>query len=289
MDVVDQTIEERIEAEEVRNYERAMRYGIERLKKFPLNNFLIRDMHKILMQGVRGSKKNPGVFRNKPVWIGQKGTEKGAARYVPPDAAHVPQLMEDLEKFIANIGTLHPLTAIGVIHHRFEAIHPFEDGNGRVGRLLITLFLIKQGLIEMPILYPSGYFERHKRLYMSALSKVDKKEDWRPWLLLFLKGLEVQAGISLGLSVKIDELFKKSRSKIEHESAKLNLIKVLETTFSQPYLTASLLSRLTEIPRTTCIRYLARLEEKGIINEKGVGGQQKVYANDKLISILRKI
>lgn len=289
IDVVEQTAEERREAEEVRNYEQAMRYGLERLKKYPLNNFLIRDMHKMLMQGVRGAKKNPGNFRVKDVWIGQKGTEKGAARYVPPDPAHVSQLMEELERFIAHPGTLHPLVAIGVIHHRFEAIHPFEDGNGRVGRLLVTLYLIQQGLLEMPILYPSGYFERHRRLYMSALSKVDRKEDWRPWLLFFLKGLEVQAGVALDLSVKIDELFKKSRSKIEQESASLNLIKVLETTFSQPYLTASLLSRLTHIPRTTCIRYLAKLAQKGIVHEKGLGGQQKVYANDKLIGILRKI
>jgi Fic family protein len=289
LDVVDQTPEERREAEEVRNYEHAMRYGLERLKKYPLNNFLIRDMHKILMRGVRGARKNPGNFRTKDVWIGQKGTEKGSARYVPPDPTHVPPLMDELEKFISDYGTLHPLTAIGVIHHRFEAIHPFEDGNGRVGRLLVTLFLIKQGLLEMPILYPSGYFERHKRLYMSALSKVDRKEDWKSWLVFFLKGLEVQAGVSLNLSIKIDELFKRSRTKIEMESAGLNLIKVLETTFSHPYLTASILSRLTGIPRTTCIRYLAKLETKGIINEKGLGGQQKVYANDKLISILRKI
>ena len=94
--------------------------------------------------------------------------------------------MERLERFIANPGSVNPLIAAGVIHHRFEAIHPFEDGNGRVGRLLITLFLMKKGVLEMLILYPSGFFERHKRLYMAALSKVDRKEDWRPWLLFFL-------------------------------------------------------------------------------------------------------
>jgi Fic family protein len=266
-----------------------MRYGVERIKKYPLNNYLIRDLHKILMDGVRGSKKNPGNFRTKDVWIGKRGTGKGDARHIPPAAPHVSLLMEKLELFIANHGSLNPLIAAGVIHHRFEAIHPFEDGNGRIGRLIITLFLIKKGLLEMPILYPSGFFEKHKGRYMSALSKVDKKENWRSWLLFFLAGIEKQAGVALDLSIRIDELFKKSRSKIEGESASLNLIRVLETTFSQPYLTASRLSKKTDIPRTTCIRYLATLEQKGIINEKGIHGKQRVYANDKLLGILKKI
>jgi len=289
IDVAEQTKEKRMEAQEVHNYELAMRYGLERIKKYPLDNFLIRDLHKVLMKGVRGAQKNPGSFRTKDVWIGQRGTQKGDARYIPPEPIHVPQLMEGLERFINGFGTVNPLMAMGIIHHRFEAIHPFEDGNGRVGRLLITLFLVKEKLLEMPILYPSGYFEKHKRLYMSALSKVDKKEDWRSWLMFFLKGIESQAEVALNLSVKIDELYKRSKAKIENESMSLNLIKVLEATFSRPYITASILSRDTKIPRTTCIRYLSKLAEKSIINEKGTMGQQRVYANDKLISVLRKI
>jgi len=289
LDVIEQTKEKKIEAQEVHNYELAMRYGLERIRNYPLDNFLIRSMHKILMNGVRGAQKNPGNFRTKDVWIGQRGTQKGEARYVPPEPIFVPQLMGDLEKFINNYGTINPLVAMGVIHHRFEAIHPFEDGNGRVGRLLITLFLVKEKLLEMPILYPSGYFERHKKFYMSALSKVDKKEDWRAWLMFFLKGIESQAEVSLGLSIKIDELYKKSKAKIADESMGLKLIKVLETTFSKPYITAPILSRLTKIPRTTCIRYLEILAEKSIINEKGKVGVQRVYANEKLIRILRKI
>lgn len=289
LDVVDQTPAEKREAREVLNYEQAMLGGIEHLKKYDLNIFVIRGLHKTLMRDVRGGAKSPGQFRKKEVWIGQSGTGKGKARYVPPDAMQVPLLMEQLEKFIAHPGTVHPLIAAGVLHHRFEAIHPFEDGNGRVGRLLITLLLIKRGLLEMPILYPSGYFEKHKRLYMAALSKVDKKEDWRSWLIFFLKGLEEQANISLALSIKIDELFKKSRSMIEGESASINLIKVLEATFSQPYLTAPRLSKSSGINRVSCMRYLARLAAKGVIVDKGLQGKQRIYANDRLLSILKKI
>lgn len=287
--VVEQTSEEKNEAIEILNYEKAMTGGIENLKKYSLNNFIVRDLHKTLMRGVRGHKKSPGEFRKKDVWIGQRGTGKGDARYVPPDPLHVPALMENLERFMLNSGTVNSLIAAGMIHHRFEAIHPFEDGNGRVGRLLITLFLIKMGLLEMPILYPSGYFEKHRRLYMAALSKVDKKQDWRSWLLFFLRGLEQQANVSLNLSIKIDELFKRSKSMIENEKAGLGLVRVLEFTFSQPYLTAPILSRSTGIPRITCIRYLERLSDKKILNDRGIQGRQRVYANDKLLGVLRKI
>ncbi len=289
LDIVEQTPAEQREAREVLNYEHAMLGGIEQIKKYELNLFVIRDLHKTLMRSARGGMKNPGQFRKKDVWIGQSGTGKGKARYVPPVPIQIEPLMEQLEKFITHSGTISPLIAAGVIHHRFEAIHPFEDGNGRVGRLLITLFLMKKGLLEMPILYPSGYFEKHKRLYMAALSKVDRREDWRAWLLFFLKALEEQANISLALSIKIDELFKKSRAKIEKESAGMNLIKVLEATFSQPYLTAPKLSKSTGINRVSCMRYLARLSGKGIITDKGLQGKQRVYANDKLLAILKKI
>ncbi|MEK9181642.1 MAG: Fic family protein [Patescibacteria group bacterium] len=289
MGIIGQTSEKKHEALEILNYEKAMLEGIEILKKFDLNNFLIRSIHKTLLRGARGKSKNPGEFRKKAVWIGQSGTGKGEARYVPPDPVHVEQLMENLEKFIATSNHMNPLIVAGVIHHRFEAIHPFEDGNGRVGRLLITLYLIKRELLEIPILYPSGYFEKHKRYYMSALSKVDKKQDWRSWMLFFLKGLEEQAKVSLKLSTKIDELFKRSKAKIETETAGLGLIKALEATFSRPYITAPILSKMTGIPRPTCVRYLNKLAEKRIINDRGIQIKQRIYANDKLRSILNKI
>ncbi len=289
MDVVVQTSEKKNEALEIVNYEKAMMQGIQILKKYELNNFLIRSVHKTLMTGTRGTNKSPGEFRKKPVWIGQMGTGRGEARYIPPEPVHLVQLMESLETFIQNSDHINPLIAAGVIHHRFEAIHPFEDGNGRVGRLLITLYLIKRELLEMPILYPSGYFEKHKRYYMSALSKVDKHQDWRSWMLFFLKGLDEQARVSLSLSIKIDDLFKKSKAAIENETAGIGLIKALEATFSRPFITAPLMSRLTGIPRPTCVRYLDKLNEKHIVTDRGIHMKRRVYSNDKLRTILNKI
>jgi len=289
IDVFDQSAEEKNEAQEIRNYELAMLTGLEIIKKYELNNFAIREIHKKLMQGVRGKEKHPGEFRKGEVWIGKKGTNKGSARYVPPEPVHIDALMDELEKFIITAKKLNPIIACGVIHHRFEAIHPFEDGNGRTGRLILSLYLIREGLISMPILYPSGYFEKNKEEYMDALSAVDKNEDWYVWLLYFLKGMQTQAEVALKLGLEIDDLFKENKRKIENETAGLNLIKVLEYTFTQPYVTAPIVHRETGIPLTTCKRYLEKLAQKNLIDEIGIHRRQKVFANSKLIAILKKI
>ena len=289
IDILDQTPEEKNEALEIKNYESAMLEGLAIVKKYKLNNLTIRQVHKTLMRGVRGKNKHPGEFRKGDVWIGQKGTKKGSARYIPPDAAHVPALMDEFEKFLNSRGKANPLIAVGIAHHRFEAIHPFEDGNGRAGRLLISLYLIREGLLSMPILYPSGYFEAHKNEYMDSLSKVDKSQDWYSWLLFFLYGLEQQAKVALNLAIEIDNLFKRSKAIIENETAGLNLIRVLEYTFTQPYLTAPILSRSIKIPRVSCRRYLETLTKKRIIEEIGIYKKQRVYLNTQLVGILKKI
>jgi len=151
------------------------------------------------------------------------------------------------------------------------------------------LYLIKEGLLTMPILYPSGYFESHRNEYMDNLSKVDKKEDWYSWLVFFLHGLEQQAKVALNLAIEIDDLFKRSKSAIENETAGLNLIRVLEYTFIQPYLTAPILSRAIRIPRVSCRRYLETLNKKQIVKEIGIYKKQRVYVNIQLVDILKKI
>jgi len=289
IDILEQSSEKRNEAMEIVNYERAMYAGLSGLEKSGLTETTIRGLHKTLLAGVRGKDKSPGAYRKDQVWIGKEGTGKGKARYIPPDAIHVPKLMEVLQKFIQSRGSINPIIASGIIHQRFEAIHPFKDGNGRIGRLLITLYLMKEGLLNTPILYPSGYFEEHRKEYMDNLSKVDKEENWYPWLLFYLKALKNQAELSLDLGLKIDDLYKKCRSKIEDETAGLKLITVLEYSFKQPYLTAPTLSRGTQIPLTTCKRYLERLSINGVLEERGIFKKQKVFINRHLIDILKSI
>lgn len=289
IDIMEQTADKRNDAQEIRNYEDAMLNGLDIIQKVQLNNFAIRTIHKTLMRGVRGKDKHPGEFRKGDAWIGQKGTKKGDSRYIAPDALHVPKLMEDLTSFITNSGTIHPLIACGIIHHRFEAIHPFEDGNGRTGRLVMSLYLIKKGLLKLPILYPSGYFEKNREEYMDFLSGVDKMERWYEWLMFFLKGLELQAKLSLKVGNDIDTLFKDSRLKIEKEKASLNLVKVLEFMFTRYYVTAPILNRESGIAISSCKRYLATLAEKKIIVDLNIHKQQRVYANVRLLTLLKNI
>jgi Fic family protein len=182
------------------------------------------------------------------------------------------------------------LIACGVIHHRFEAIHPFEDGNGRTGRLVVTLYLLKTGMLAAPMLYPSGYFEKNRSDYMDALHAVDTAQDWYTWLSFFLKGIQTQAELSLKLARDIDGLFKNDRELIKDATAHLNLLRVLEYCFTQPLVSVRLISDRLDIPAQTVRRYLATLESKDILRvsetlERG----ERVYENFKLLDILRQI
>jgi len=289
--ITEQSEEKRNEAKEIRNYEESMLTGLEIMSKTSpkISELLIREAHKRLMQGVRDQKKSPGEYRMDEVWIGKDGTGRDEAKYIPPDATQISPLMENLLRFVNEQNDLHVLLKCAVMHHRFEAIHPFKDGNGRVGRLLISFYLISNNLLDLPILYPSGYFEANKDQYMTSLSKVDNDNDWYQWLLFFLKALEQQASVSLNAALKINDLFKQSRSLIEQERANLNLIRVLEFTFKSPYITSPLLEKELNIPRTTCDRYLEKLKHKKVIEFIGVHKKTNVFANMNLIDLLRSI
>lgn len=290
IDITEQTEEKRNEALEIRNYEEAMLTGLQIMDRSKsISELLIRETHKRLMKGVRGQTKSPGEYRKDEVWIGALGTGREDAKYLPPDPAQVSILMEKLLDFVADKGVLHPLLTCAVMHHRFEAIHPFKDGNGRVGRLLISFYLINQGMLDLPMLYPSGYFEENKEQYMNELSAVDKEESWYEWSIFFLKALEDQANISHKTALEIDSLFKESRSAIEKERANLNLIRVLEFTFTRFYVTGSILEKDLGIPRTTCDRYLEKLSEKKVIEFMGIHKRSNVFVNRKLLNILKNI
>lgn len=289
IDIGEQTPEKKNQALEIRKYEEAMLTTLDLVKKHGLKEITIRQAQKILTSETRGKDKSPGEYRKGDVWVGDLGTLKEEARYVAPDASHVPVLMEQLLDYLKKDSKTNPLITCALMHHRFEAIHPFEDGNGRTGRLLITLFLISKGMLNMPILYPSGYFEKNKKQYMNNLSNVDINEDWKPWIMFFLRGLENQANLAGKLGIEINELFKNSRKKIEGERASLQLIRVFEYTFVKPYFTAPIISRDLKIHRVTSNRYLKTLERKGLILYVRNINNARVYVNLNLLTILRKI
>lgn len=274
---------------EILNYQQALLNGQDVIKDRPLDQALIREVHKTLMQGVRGQDKGPGKFRTENVWIGEDGTGKGSARYIPPDFLHIDGLMAELISFIRQ-SDLPPLIVCAIMHQRFEAVHPFKDGNGRTGRSLITLYLLKSGTLDKPMLYPSGYFEKSKEGYIDALHAVDTREDWPQWIMFFLKGLQSQADLSLAIAREIDGLLKFYRELLEKESAHLQLYRVLQYCFMQPYVTAPLVVRNLNIPAQTVRRYLENLSTKRIlIHVDTLPRGEKIYANHALLKVLSKI
>lgn len=166
------------DVQEVFNYVRALEYGIERVKTFPLSLRLLRELHNILMESVRGSRLDPGMFRRRQNWIGGSLYDPSDANYVPPPVHEMQQSLDDLEKYLHTESSLPPLLRIGLIHYQFEAIHPFLDGNGRIGRLLITLLLIEWKLLPFPLLYLSAFFERHRQAYCDCLQSVSERGAW---------------------------------------------------------------------------------------------------------------
>lgn len=287
--VVKENPETSDDVRETQNYRKALELGVKLIGDQPLSQTAIRQMHQVLLQGARGENKNPGRYRTGDVWIGARGTNQDEARYVPPEAIHIPALMDALERYIS-AKDVHPLIACGVIHHRFEAIHPFEDGNGRTGRLVVTLYLLKTGMLAAPMLYPSGYFEKNRSAYMDALHAVDMHQDWYRWLMFFLRGIQVQAEVSLGVAREIDTLFKYDRELLKSASAHLNLLRVLEYAFVQPLVSVTLISEKLAVPYQTVRRYVRELEQKGIlIHTETLERGERVYENSGLLAILRKI
>jgi Fic family protein len=181
---------------EVHNYVLALDYGIERLKSFPLSLRLVREIHEKLMAGVRGHHATPGEFRRSQNWIGPAGSNPANADYVPPPVEEMTELLSDWEGYLHKRDSMPDLIQCAILHEQFEAIHPFLDGNGRVGRLLITLFLIERGRLSQPLLYLSDFIEGHRSDYYELLQRIRTHGEWIPWIRFFLAGVEATAPFS---------------------------------------------------------------------------------------------
>ena len=271
------------DVQEVRNYVVALEYGIERLAQLPLSLRLVCELHERLMQGVRGNHATPGEFRRSQNWIGPAGSTPVTAPYVPPPVAEMKEALGDWEKFLHVRGTLPELIQCALMHEHFEAIHPFLDGNGRVGRLLITLFLIERGRLTQPLLYLSEFIERYRRDYYHHLQAVRTHGDWGTWLLYFLNGVRWSARRAIRQARQIIDLRENLRQRMASMPKATPLIDAL---FENPYLTPPRVMELTGVSDPTARTLLAKLKSAGILRE--ITGRQwgKVHVAQEVLDAL---
>ena len=265
---------------EVSSYVAAMNYGLKRLDKLPLSLRLIREIHKVLLTNNRGKNKTPGEFRTSQNWIG--GSRPGNAMFVPPSPENLMSALGDFEKFMNAEDEIPELVRAALLHHQFETIHPFLDGNGRIGRLLITFYLTARGFLYSPYLYLSLFFKKHKHLYYDYLTGVRKDGDWETWLNFFLEGVLETATDAKNILMKIRLIFQNDRDAAANlgRSAKATS-KVLEQFRKKPMLKVGELIKKTGLTRPTVISSVKRLIGMGILSplSEKKWGQTYVYSN----------
>lgn len=249
---------------EVRNYVVALQYGIDRMQSLPLSLRLVRELHQRLMQGVRGDRATPGEFRRSQNWIGPHGSTPANAPYVPPPPQEMNQTLAEWESFLHRRDDLPDLIQCALMHEQFEAIHPFLDGNGRVGRLLVPLFLIERGRLSQPLLYLSEFIERNRGDYYRGLQRIRTHGDWNGWLHYFLAGVQWSAKRAARQALQLLALREEMRATLADQPRALKLVDAL---FENPYIDANRVKKLLDISDPTARKTLGVLEGVGLISE----------------------
>ena len=270
--------EERSDVREVHNYVRAMEYGLERLKELPVSLRLIRELHGLLMEGVRGEGKKPGEFRDSYNWIGPPNCTVKTARYVPPPVSHMHDALHALEEFLHSPSEMPPLVRLALIHYQFEAIHPFLDGNGRIGRLLMSLLACAWNLLPQPLLYLSAYFEAHRDDYYDLLLAVSRRGVWEEWVTFFLRGVKEQCGDTVARIKHLQDLRGYYRVQVQRTHASARLLDVVDMLFLNPVLTVRRVEGEVGVTFQTAQRYVDWLVELGILMEVTGKGRNRLYA-----------
>lgn len=272
---------------EVINYVAALNYGLQRLKDLPLSTRLIREIHERLLHGVRGSRLTPGEFRRSQNWIGPAGSGLGDAVFVPPPPGLVPEAMGRLERFLLTPDDLPALIRIGLAHAQLETIHPFLDGNGRVGRLLITFLLTEQGILHKPVLYLSHYFKRHRAEYYDRLQAVRDEGDWESWLAFFLEGVAQVSADATEVARKVLLLREENRFAITNELGRVagNGQKVLDALLERPIVSTADVMGITGTTFAAANNLVSRLEDLGILLEITGFTRNRRYRYDPYVKL----
>jgi Fic family protein len=271
---------------EVANYVRALEYGIARLGDLPLSLRLIREMHERLMRGVRGDTQTPGEFRTSQNWIGAPGCTLMDATFVPPPVEEMATALGLFEKYLHAESDYPPLVRMALVHYHFEAIHPFLDGNGRIGRLLISLLLCTDGLLPQPMLYLSAFFERHREEYYRLLLGVSQRGEWLPWIGFFLTAVEAQSKDAVSRSDTILLLWNNYRHRLQEARASALLLSLVDKLFSFPAISTRLASETLKVTPRSAQLNINKLMDAGILEEATGQKRNRVYIAKEIISAI---
>ena len=271
---------------EVVNYVTALEYGIERLKTLPISLRLVNELHELLLSGVRGQHKKPGELREEQVWIGAPGSSIQEARFIPLPPLHLPDLFHDWEKLVNGPTDMPPLIRCALMHYQIEAIHPYSDGNGRIGRLLTTLFLCSSGLLPVPLLYLSAYFERDRERYYQELYNASASGNWERWIQYFLKGVHQEARDALERIRRVRKLQEEWRELLHNRKESANGLRLLEELFVHPIMRTSQATELLGISDPGTRQVLNRLVDAGVVTR--LNTWPHLYVAERLLDEINK-
>lgn len=275
---------------DVVNYIKATEFALNRLHSLPLCNRLIKETHAVLMEGVRGQEKSPGEFRYSQNWIGGQGSTIQNARYIPPNPEDMQTAMSDLEKYMNGDDSLDPLIQAALIHYQFETTHPFLDGNGRVGRLLITLFLMEKGILSHPALYISYFLKMNRIEYYDRMTQVRKTGDYEQWVMFFLQALSDSAGDAIQTIDALTALHNQSVAKLGAFSKRqqTNLLKLFAYIETNPIIDIQKTAAALGLSYNTVSKMVTILVDEGILRQTDKAGKAKIYSYADYLDILRK-
>jgi Fic family protein len=274
------------DAHEVHNYVRALEYGIERVKTLPVSLRLTRELHEKLMRGVRGDAATPGEFRTRQNWIGRPGSLLNDASYVPPPVPEMTAALGDFEIYLHATDDPYPaLVRLAFIHYQFEAIHPFVDGNGRIGRLLLALLLVEWGLLPLPVLYLSAFFEKNRNAYYDGLAAVTRSGEWRAWVMFFLSGMREQSRDAAQRLKTMQDLLARWKAELRATKSTPTMIHVVDMLVSEPQITAGLVVKRFGVNYQTALSALRRLEKIGVVKELSGMQRGQVFCASEVIEI----
>ena len=281
-------LEKHEDIREVINYRNALTYAARYLKTKPTNLNLIKEVHNMLLKDARGKDKTRGEFRRVQNWIGKPGTPIELARYVPPPPEKVIEYLDNLEKYF-HIEDKDYLVQLAIVHAQFELIHPFVDGNGRVGRMLIPLFLVQKKLLEGPNFYISAYFEKHRDIYCQMLNDISQNADWENWILFFLEAVIEQSNDNSNKASKVMGLYERMKQRVVDITKSQFAMQALDALFEHPIFSTTGFIERSKIPKFSALRILKALrdEEIVVVITEGRGSQPSVMRFNKLFNIIK--